>query len=250
MIIYGKKPVLEFLNNSPDIVEKVYITGGGTGRDITEIIDIVETVNIQLSDVTKQQLNDICRTPKHQGVAARIKDFEYTGLESLLNITENKNKVIVILDHLEDPQNFGAILRTCNFFSVDGVVIPRDRSVSVTPSVVKVSAGAASSIPVSKVTNLSTTLKKLKQHGFWIIGTDASGKDDIKDLDTNGMDIALIVGRESRGISSKIKEHCDYLASIPCYGGISSLNVSVATGIFLYELSKGKGTFIRPGADS
>lgn len=240
MIIYGKNPVLEFINNSPDIVEKVYILGGGTNRENALIIEAVNRIDIPLLKRSKQQLNDICKTSKHQGVVAKIKDFEYADLKYLLKTKKDKNKIIVILDHLEDPQNFGAILRSCSFFAVDGVVIPRNRAVSVTPAVIKVSAGGASSVPVTKVTNLSATIKKLKDSGYWIVGTDAGSGDDLRSLNVNGLDIAVIVGNESNGISEKLKAHCDYLVGIVGYGEVSSLNVSVATGIIIYELSEAK----------
>ena len=159
-----------------------------------------------------------------------VPDYEYYRLEDLIS---NDNALIVILNHLEDPHNLGAIIRTCEAASVDGIIIPKDRSVTVNATVMKVSAGALENVKIAKVTNLVNTIKKLKSMGFWIIGTDMEGT-DYREIDYQGK-IALVIGNEGKGISKLVKENCDFIASIPMYGKINSLNASVAAGIFIYE---------------
>ena len=159
-----------------------------------------------------------------------VKDFEYTKFDDLV---ENSNK-LVILDHLEDPHNLGAIIRTVETSGIDGIILPKNRSVSVNETVMKTSVGALYNVNICQVTNLNQTISKLKELGFWIIGTDmnASNYQDINYPEKS----ALIIGSEGFGMSRLVKESCDYVVSIPMYGKINSLNASVAAGIMIYEL--------------
>lgn len=240
MILYGKNPLTEFIATCPEMIEEIFILQGINRKEINRITSGTESNNIKISYISKARMEQLCGTSKHQGVAARINDFEYTHLDRLFEASRDKKScsTVVVLDHLEDPQNFGAILRTAGYFDIDGIIIPKDRAVPVTPSVIKVSAGAASTVPVSMVTNLSNTIRKLKDKGYWIVGTDAGEGTDIQKLDINDLDIVVVVGNESGGMSRKLKELCDFVVKIKGYGKVESLNVSVATGIILYEVTR------------
>jgi len=141
----------------------------------------------------------------------------------------------LILDHIQDPQNLGAIIRSANVLGVDGVIIPKDRSASVTPSVIKASSGATNYVPIVKVVNLSRTIRELKDVGLWVVGADVNSKRFLQDDDFRNMNLALVIGNEGKGLSKLIKNQCDFLVSIPNYGNIDSLNASVAAGIMIYE---------------
>ena len=146
---------------------------------------------------------------------------------------------MVLLDHIEDPHNFGAIIRSCEAFGVDAIIIPNDRSVDVTGTVVKASVGTIEKVKIIKVTNLNNTIKKLKDYGYWVVGTDMEGT-VYTDIDYK-METALIIGNEGKGISRLVSENCDYLAKIPMSGIVNSLNASVACGIFLSEINRSRG---------
>ena len=167
-----------------------------------------------------------------QGIILYIEDFKYSDIE---DFTCNDSSVIVILDHLEDPHNLGAIVRTCEAAGVDGIIIPKDRSVEVNSTVMKTSAGALENMKIAKVTNLNQTINKLKDKGYWIVGTDMENSTDYRKIDYTGK-IALVIGNEGTGMSRQVRESCDFIASIPMYGKINSLNASVAAGIMIYEV--------------
>jgi 23S rRNA (guanosine2251-2'-O)-methyltransferase len=146
---------------------------------------------------------------------------------------------VVILDHLEDPHNLGAIIRTSEAAGVSGIILPKDRSVSVNSTVIKTSTGSIDNIPVSMVTNLNQTIQDLKKNGFWIVGTDMENSIDYREIDYSGK-IALVIGNEGSGISRMIRNSCDFIAKIPMYGKVNSLNASVACGIMIYEVIRQK----------
>ena len=166
----------------------------------------------------------------HQGIIVNVPDYEYANIDDFIH---KDNAFVVILDHLEDPHNLGAIIRTCEAAGVDGIIIPKDRSVEVNATVIKVSTGAISNMNVARVTNLSRTIDELKKIGFWIVGTDMNGT-SYDEIDYKGK-IAIVIGNEGSGMSRIVKESCDFIASIPMIGTTNSLNASVATGIMVYE---------------
>lgn len=172
----------------------------------------------------------------HQGVVAMVKDYQYYQLSEVVNT--QKTSLIIALDGLEDPHNLGAILRTCEAADVDGVILPKNRSVKLNNTVAKVSAGAIEYIKVVEVVNLTQTLKQLKEKGYWIVGAEKSQKSssmwDIK----YDMPIVLVIGSEGKGISRLVKEECDFLVEIPMLGKINSLNASVSAGIMIYEIRR------------
>ena len=171
----------------------------------------------------------------HQGIIMDVEDFRYTDYHDFIDDPES---FVVILDHLEDPHNLGAIVRTSEAAGVSGIIIPKDRSVEVNATVIKTSVGTVDNIPIDMVTNLASTIKDLKDNGFWIVGTDMNGT-DYRELDYHGK-IALVIGNEGSGISRIVKESCDFIAEIPMYGKVNSLNASVASGIMIYEVVRQK----------
>lgn len=227
MYIYGKNVALEHKNDKS--VLSVYISDNF--KD-TNIIDCFN--NVPIKRVSKYKLDQMVNG-NHQGIVLKVKDYEYASLEEIIK----DDSLIVILDHLEDPHNFGAIIRTCEAASVDGIIIPKDRSVSVNGTVSKVSVGTTDKVKIVQVTNLVDTIKHLKKEGFWITGTDMVGT-PYNEIDYKGKS-AIIIGNEGKGMSRLVKESCDFIATIPMTGSVNSLNASVAAGIVIFEAVKVRG---------
>jgi 23S rRNA (guanosine2251-2'-O)-methyltransferase len=227
MIVYGRNVAKEVLNNDKKIKE-VFLQDT---FDDKEIISLLEKKNIRVKRLNKKE---IMRFDKfsHQGIILDIEDFNYTDYEDFF---DKENAKVVILDHLEDPHNLGAIIRTAEAAGIDGIIIPKDRSVDINSTVMKTSAGALENMKVSKVTNIVSTIKDLKDHGFWVVGTAMEGNYDFKEIDYSGK-IALVIGNEGNGMSKGVTDVCDYIAKIPMKGKINSLNASVAAGIMIYEM--------------
>lgn len=240
MIIYGKNPVLEMLSNPSSLIEELYVSRDDKKSDTAEIIKSAKGRGVKTTTLSKEDLSDMCQTTSHQGIAARVKDFEYTELSDTISKARHKGEqiLLLILDHLEDPQNLGAIIRTADVLGANGVVIPKDRAASVTAAVVKASAGAVNHMAVSRVVNISTVIRHLKKEGVWIVGADSSINKSVHDEDLSNLDIALVIGNEGKGLAQKIKGECDFLVSIPQSGKVSSLNASVAAGILVYEIMR------------
>ena len=217
MLIYGKNVTNEYLKSGKKI-NKTYL-----------LDNYEENSNFpNIERVNKMQMDKLVKA-NTQGIVLDI-DYEYSKLEE---ITNKENPLIVILDHLEDPHNLGAIIRTCEAAGVDGIIIPENRSVSVNSTVVHTSAGSIFNMKIVKVVNLRQTITKLKKEGFWFIGTDMEGT-DYKKIDYKGK-TCIIIGSEGFGMSRIISEECDYKASIKMNGKVNSLNASVAAGIIIYE---------------
>lgn len=225
MIIYGKNVAKEYLEKNRPIKKAIVYKK----TNDSELINLLKEKNIKINWKEKYEMDKIV-DGLHQGIILEVEDYEYCSLEKLIN---KENSFLVILDHIEDPHNFGAIIRTCEAANVDGIIIPKDRSVQVNSTVVKVSTGAIENVNIAKVTNLSQTIDFLKKNGFWIIGTDMNGKSYDK-IDYCGK-IAIVIGNEGKGMSKIIKESCDFIATIPMLGTTNSLNASVAAGIIIYE---------------
>ncbi|MEM7009256.1 MAG: 23S rRNA (guanosine(2251)-2'-O)-methyltransferase RlmB [Thermodesulfobacteriota bacterium] len=238
MIIYGKNPVLELLSNPSSQIEEIFYSGDDRKGSSADILKSAKQRGVKTTNLSKEELSNLCDSTSHQGIAAKVKDFKYADLTGIISSTEDSSEplLIVILDHLEDPQNLGAIIRTADVLGAHGVVIPKDRSASVTPAVVKASAGAVSHLPISRVVNLGTVIRDLKKKGVWIVGADSSSSKHVDDEDLANLDVALVIGNEGRGLTHKIKGECDFLVKIPQSGKVSSLNASVAAGILMYEI--------------
>ena len=170
----------------------------------------------------------------HQGILLYIPDYQYSSIESVYN-----DDVVVILDHLEDPHNLGAIIRTCEAAGIKSIILPKDRQVQVNATVMKTSVGTLDNMNMVSVTNLVNAINKLKDNGFWIVGTALDNSVDFKTIDYSGK-IALVIGNEGSGISNIVANNCDFLAKIPMYGKTNSLNASVAAGIMIYEIIRNR----------
>ena len=228
MIVSGRNNVKEILKNFSDkkMIKEVICTKNFNEKDI---LSLIEKRNLNVKYKEKWELDKLAKN-NHQGIIMVTSDFSYTSLEDLVSTS----KKLVILDHLEDPHNLGAIIRTVEASGVDGIIIPKNRTVDVNETVMKTSVGALFNVQISQVTNLNQTIKMLKKEGFWIVGTDMDGV-DYKTIEYPDKCV-LIIGSEGFGMSRLIKESCDYVVSIPMNGKINSLNASVAAGIMIYEL--------------
>ncbi len=225
MYIYGKNVAIETLRNRQPI-KKAYIYRNFQDKNI---ISELQKRNIPIKFVDKFELDKLAKG-NHQGIMLSIPDYEYTPLDELL---KKENALLVILDHLEDPHNLGAIVRTCEAAGVDGIIIPKNRCVDVNSTVMRTSVGALDYVKIAQVTNLVGTMKELKEKGFWIVGTDMDGT-DYQEIDYRG-NTAIVIGNEGNGMARLVKENCDFIASIPMNGKVNSLNASVAAGIIIYE---------------
>ncbi len=228
MRVYGKNVIKEILNN-PKTIKKAYIYQNFKDK---QIVDQLVKHNIPCKYMDKKALDNI-EEGNHQGIILDIEDYNYCYLDKILN-----SNIIVILDHLEDPHNFGAIIRTCEAAGIKGIIIPKDRSVKVNATVMKTSVGTIENVDICMVSNLVSAIKTLKENGFWIIGTDMEGTDYTK-IDYSGK-IALVIGNEGKGLSRLTKENCDFIAKIPMYGKVNSLNASVAAALVIYEAVRNK----------
>ena len=230
MLVYGKNVCLEFLKKNKK-VRKIILQEGFHDENL---ISAIGNLKIQPKYLPKSELDRLANG-LHQGIIMDVEDFRYTDYHDFITSDET---IVVILDHLEDPHNLGAIIRTSEAAGISGIIIPKDRSVEVNATVLKTSVGAAENIPISMVTNLNSTIKDLKDNGFWIVGTDMNGT-DYREIDYRGK-IALVIGNEGSGMSRIVRESCDFIAEIPMYGKVNSLNASVASGIMIYEAVRQK----------
>ena len=230
MYIYGKNVAKEKLKNPTDVVQ-VYLSSKFKDK---EIEDLLVSSKIKTTYLNNKIMDNIVNG-LHQGIIIEVSNIKTYNLDIIKTFT-NKNPIIVMLDHLEDPHNFGAIIRTSFALGISAIIIPNDRSVDITPTVVKTSAGAVYNIPIIKVPNLTNTIEKLKKEGYWIVGTDMHGN-NYSELKYD-MPTCLIIGNEGKGMSNIVKNNCDYLVSIPMEGEIDSLNASVSCGIILSEIKR------------
>lgn len=225
--VSGKNVVKELIRNDNQILS-VYISDRFNDE---EILKYIKTKKIKCEIVNRSKL-DKMESGNHQGIIVEIEDHKGSSLNEIMNC--DNNRLIVLLDHLEDPHNLGAIIRTSEAADVGGIIIPKDRSVGINATVMKTSAGALPYVKIATVTNLVNTIKVLKKNGYFIVGTAMDGIDYQKvDYD---MKVCLIVGNEGNGMSRLVKEQCDFIVSLPMNGNINSLNASVATGIMIYKI--------------
>ena len=227
MLVYGRNVAKEVLQK-PEKVKKITLIND---FDDKEINSLIEKNKIKVEYLSKKEFSKFDKY-SHQGIILDIEDFNYADYEEFLSVDNAK---IIILDHLEDPHNLGAIIRTCEAAGILGIIIPKDRSVDINSTVMKTSAGALENVKIAKVTNLVSVIDDLKENGFWIVGTSLKGNLDYRDVDYTGK-IALVIGNEGNGMSKAVEDSCDYLTKIPMYGKINSLNASVAAGIMIYEM--------------
>ena len=230
MLIYGKNVARDLLKKDKKI-EKIILQDH---FDDKEIISLIEKKKIRYKYMPKREIDHLANGV-HQGIVLYVSDYEYSTLDELLN----DSSFLVLLDHLEDPHNLGAIVRTCEAAGVDGIILPKDRQVHVNSTVMKTSVGTLDNVRIATVTNLVNAIKELKENGFWVVGTALDNSVDYREIDYSGK-IALVIGNEGKGISKLVEKSCDYIAKIPMYGKTNSLNASVAAGIMIYEVIRNR----------
>lgn len=230
MIVFGKNVARDLLLNNNKKVEKIILQEGFSDN---EILSLIEKRNINVIIKQKREIDRLI-SGVHQGILLYIPDYQYSSIETAYN-----DDVVVILDHLEDPHNLGAIIRTCEAAGIRSIILPKDRQVQINATVMKTSVGTLDNMNMISVTNLVNTINKLKENGFWIVGTALENSVDFKTIDYSGK-IALVIGNEGSGISNIVSNNCDFLAKIPMYGKTNSLNASVAAGIMIYEIIRNR----------
>ena len=234
-VIEGRNAVIEAFR-AGKTVDKLFVLEHCKEGSMNTILREAKKRDTVIQYVKKERLEQMSETGKHQGVIAYIAAYEYASVEDILKKAEEKGEppFVVILDDIEDPHNLGAIIRTANLAGAHGVIIPKHRAAGLTATAVKASAGAINHTPVVKVTNIAKTIEELKDKGLWFVCADMGGT-TMYDLDLKGA-IGLVIGNEGKGVSRLVKEKCDFVASIPMFGDIDSLNASVAAGVMAYEI--------------
>jgi 23S rRNA (guanosine2251-2'-O)-methyltransferase len=239
-IVIGRNAVIETLKGDRTI-ETLYISNNRLEGSINTIVSLAKEKGIIIKEVDKRKLDSMCGGETHQGVIAKITPYKYSEVSDILELAEKRKEApfIVILDEVEDPHNLGSIVRTAELFGVHGIIIPKRRSASVSTTVYKSSVGAIEYVKIAKVTNLNSTIEELKEKGIWIYGANIRAEEYSYQVDFSGP-CAVIIGNEGRGISKLTVQKCDKLIKIPMVGKINSLNASVAGGIIMYEVLKGR----------
>ena len=235
-LIFGKNSVVEALKAGRSI-NKIFLQADSKNDFTKKIYAQAKENKIVVEFVNRAKLDKLCGGKNHQGVVAFVAPVEYSTLEEILKFAEEKNQppFLILLDEIEDPHNFGAILRTADAVGVHGVIIPKRRSVSINSTVAKTSAGAVEYVKVAQVTNVAETLKKLRELDLKVVGSDMSAEKNFNDADLTG-GIVLVIGSEGKGMRRLTRENCDLLVKIPMCGKINSLNASVAAAVLMYEI--------------
>ena len=231
MLVYGRNVAKELLENGK-IVQKIILQDGFSDKEINSLI---KSRKVPVQYKSKREIDRLA-PGVHQGIILFIPDYKYKDISDVL---DDEAKFFVILDHLEDPHNLGAIIRTCEAAKVDAIIMPKDRQAQVNSTVMKTSAGTLDNVNIVTVTNLVSTIEELKKNGFWIVGTALEDSVDYRSIDYSGK-IALVIGNEGSGMSKLVKNACDFIAKIPMYGTTNSLNASVASGIMIYEVIRNR----------
>ena len=231
MLVYGKNVARDLLENNAKI--NSIILEDNFSDDY--IISLIRNNKIKVDYKKKNEIDNLV-DGLHQGIILSIPDYQYHNIES---IYDNNEEVVLVLDHIEDPHNFGAIIRTCEAAGIKTIIISQDRQVPVNSTVMKTSAGTLFNVNIVLVNSIANCIDNLKDNGFWIVGTALENSTDYREIDYSGK-IALVMGNEGKGISQLVAKKCDFLAKIPMFGKTNSLNVSVATGIMIYEVIRNR----------
>ncbi|KMK51117.1 23S rRNA methyltransferase [[Actinobacillus] muris] len=234
--IYGIHAVKAFLDNAPERLIEVFVLKGREDKRLTPLLTALQRYGIAVQQVNRQTLDNKAQGEVHQGIIARImpaKELNENDLDTIL--AAKSAPLLLILDGVTDPHNLGACLRTADAAGVDAVIVPKDKSAQLTATARKVACGAAETMPLIRVTNLARTMRELQARQIWIVGTAGEASENLYQTKLNGA-IALVMGAEGEGMRRLTREHCDQLVSIPMAGSVSSLNVSVATGVCLFEI--------------
>ena len=239
-LIEGRNAVIEALK-SDRTVEYILIAKGDMVGSISIVIALAKEKGIVTKEVDRRKLDQMSQTSSHQGVIAVVTPYKYFEIDDIFKYAQERGEkpFIIILDEIEDPHNFGSIIRTAEVCGAHGIIIPKRKNVGATPTVYKTSAGAIEHMKIAKVTNINVAIEEIKERGVWVYGADMEAQDYIFNTDLTGA-VALVIGSEGRGISKLTKEKCDVLVKIPMVGKITSLNASVAGGIIMYEIMKQK----------
>lgn len=231
MLVYGRNVAKELLENNKN-VQKIILQDGFNDKEIKSLIDFRK---IPVQYKSKREIDDLANGV-HQGIILFIPDYKYKDLDDVLT---DESSFFVLLDHIEDPHNLGAIVRTCEAAGVDAIIMPKDRQVQVNATVMKTSVGTLENVDIVTVSNLNNTISELKKNGFWVVGTALEDSVDYRSIDYSSK-IALVIGNENSGMSNLVKKSCDFIAKIPMYGKTNSLNASVAAGIMIYEVIRNR----------
>jgi len=240
-VIYGIHAVEEALKSRGRAFEYVAVARDRKDAKLQKIIDSCRSAGVAVRFESREHLNRIAKAATHQGVVAIAAQKKYIDVEDILANKRGAHSFIVVLDGVEDPHNLGAVLRTADAAGADGVVIPERRAVGVNATVVKASAGASEHVPVAKVTNIARTIEELKSRNIWVVGLDERGTKFYDEIDYK-MDCAVVLGAEGQGVHELVRKKCDYLVKIPMLGAVSSLNVSVAGAVVMYEVARQRRT--------
>jgi len=238
-IIYGINPVTEILKIRESRIKKILLAKEKEAKGLKTLLNLARKGKVPVEYKEKRLLDQISGVKHHQGILAIVSAYRETALDEIIESWQNSGEKLLalILDGIQDPQNLGALIRTACACGVHGVITLRDRASPITGAVFKASAGAAEHMNIARAGNLSVVIERLKERGAWIVGTDASSKKSLYDLDGT-LDLALVIGSESKGIRPLLKKKCDFLVNIPLRGKISSLNASAAGAIALYEITR------------
>jgi 23S rRNA (guanosine2251-2'-O)-methyltransferase len=238
--IIGRNPVMEALRSGREI-NQIMIGEGSQKGSLGKLVQMAKESNVLIKHVPKRKLDQLTDNANHQGVVATVAAYEYSEMDDLFKLAEEKNELpfFIILDEIEDPHNLGSIMRTADAVGAHGIIIPKRRAVGLTAAVAKSSTGAIEYIPVVRVTNIARTMEELKERGLWFVGTDADGTHDYREVKYD-MGVGLVIGSEGKGMSRLVKEKCDFVVSLPMVGSVTSLNASVAAGLLLYEVFRGR----------
>lgn len=232
MFVYGKNVARDLLAGD-NYIKEVFLQDNFSDKDI---IDLLKIKNIPMKIRTKKQIDDLCNG-LNQGIILSIPDYQYSNIDSIINC--ESDDVVVILDHLEDPHNLGAIIRTCEAAGIRSIVLSKNRQVQVNATVMKTSAGTLQDVNIVSVSSIANCIDTLKDNGYWIVGTSLLESVDYRSVDYSGK-IAIVIGNEGNGISNLVAKKCDFLVKIPMYGKTNSLNASVAAGIMIYEVIRNR----------
>lgn len=240
--IFGKNPIEEILEKDPKLVVRVYIKEGVEDFELSALIPYLKKHKIAYIRVPEKKLNQLVGPVSHQGFVAEIKEFPLHNLFEIVDALDmDTNPGLLVLDEIQDPHNYGAIIRSAAASGIDAIVVGKNNQAGITGTVFKTSAGALTSIPIIQVANIATTLEQLKERGFWVAGLAMEGDTTYWEQNLSGP-MVFVVGNEGKGLRDLTKKRCDYLLSIPMKEGVESLNASVSSALMLYEWRRQKGT--------
>lgn len=239
--VEGKRAVLEALRGARSAYELLLAEGMKTGPALEEILALARRRKLPVTNLPRRELDRLAVSENHQGVILRVEPYRYATFKQVYRkLAEKDEPLVVLLDGVTDPRNLGSVARTCEAVGVDALILPRSRSAPVTPAVFHTSSGAVENLAVATVPNLVSVMKELKKLGIWVVGADARAGTSCFRADLAGP-LALVMGSEGEGLHRLTRETCDDLVSIPMFGRVSSLNVSVAAAVILYEIMRQRG---------